>query len=285
MKLLITGGNGQLAHHLVRSAQQLHYNVLALNRLELDIIKLPSLQVLIENFKPDAIINTAAYTKVDLAESEVASAFQVNSEGAKNLAIACQKQNCQLIHISTDYIFDGKLSRPYIETDMPSPLNIYGQTKLAGENYVRELCENHMILRVSSVFSHYGVNFVKTILRLNKEIKQLRIIADQVSCPTPAKAIAETILTMLLNPCKGTYHYCGDQIMSWYEFACKILQNSKNIQPISTQEYPSSAIRPKYSVLDCNKLYLTFGIKLANFEQGLAEVLHHPNLKNIFTCL
>lgn len=277
MKILITGGHGQLAHELTQLASDRQQSIFAPGRDKLDITKKESILTVTDCFKPDVIINTAAYTQVDRAETETAEAFATNEEGAKNLAMICEKIKCPLLHVSTDYIFDGNSHLPYVESDAAAPLSVYGHSKLAGEQAVIQHCEKYIILRVSGVFGFKGNNFVKTMLRLARQNKPMRIIDDQITCPTPAYAIAETLLQLVTGSLWGVYHYCGDTIMSWYDFANRILLTaglSAIIEPIKAVAYQSAAKRPAYSVLNCDKLRTHWGIERPNLELGLTHVIN-----------
>ncbi|MBV8802643.1 MAG: dTDP-4-dehydrorhamnose reductase [Gammaproteobacteria bacterium] len=286
-KILITGGNGQVAYELIQLFKAKNIVYIAPSHKELDIINLELINNVLNHFKPTAVINAAAFTQVDLAEQEVSLANAANQEGAKNIAIVCSKANIPLIHISTDYIFDGKQTVPYTESSQPNPLNIYGMTKWRGEIAVQEHYKEAMILRVSSVFGKHGNNFVKTILRLAKEREVLRIVSDQIMCPTPAKAIAETILVMLSHPRSGLYHYCGAEATHWHAFAQLIVEQARTFQPlrvkhieaITTHEYPTPAKRPQYSVLDCQRIADVFGIQQPDWKQGLNHVITQLSAK------
>jgi dTDP-4-dehydrorhamnose reductase len=282
LKVLVTGGNGQVAYDLIQVLQTNNIAYIAPSREELDITQPTLINTVLNDFKPDAVVNTAAYTRVDLAEEELARANAVNHEGAKHLAIACSKAKIPLLHLSTDYIFDGAQSIPYVESSVANPLNVYGMSKWRGEQVVQEYWDQVMILRVSSVFGIQGNNFVKTILRLAKEREVLRIVADQIMCPTPAKAIAETILQMLLHPRWGVFHYCGAEATNWHAFAKLIVENArvlnlplsvKHIEAITTDEYPLPAKRPPYSVLNCQHIMDIFGIQQTDWKQGLTYVI------------
>jgi dTDP-4-dehydrorhamnose reductase len=282
-KIFITGGNGQVAYELVQLFREKNITFIALTREELDITQETAVNKAIQHFKPDAVINAAAYTKVDLAEKEPHLAYAVNSDGPKHLAKACRILQCPLIHLSTDYVFDGAQTTPYLETDPVMPINIYGLSKQQGEAAVKNECEQSVILRVSGVFGVHGHNFVKTILRLAKEKDTLRIVSDQVICPTPARSIAEAIYQILLNPCWGTYHYCGSKPTNWHALTEIIVQKAlevnqpllvKKIEAITTKEYPTPAKRPHYSVLNCQRIADTFGIKQPDWEQGLTNVIY-----------
>lgn len=272
MKLLITGGKGQLATALALKTQGVFCD-----RTELDITHSAAIYQLCEKEQPDLIINTAAYTAVDKAEQESVLSFAVNREGAKCLAEVCEHTQIPLIHISTDYVFDGKNTQPYKEDDAVAPLNVYGQSKWEGEEAIRQLCSRHIILRVSGTFSAYGHNIAKTILRLAREKKPLRFVADQMTCPTPAADIAETILhiahTCKQKQCWGTYHYCSSDPTSWYEFALTLIKHAaldtNLVTPIAMADYSTPAKRPAYSVLDCTKIMTEFSIKPRSWRAAL----------------
>jgi dTDP-4-dehydrorhamnose reductase len=285
MRYLITGANGQVGHALsqLTSAQK---TLIALSHAELDITDLQAIKTAIIHYRPAVIINAAAYTAVDKAEQEMEQAFMVNAQSPRLLAKACAITNIPLIHLSTDYVFNGSQQRPYQESDTVNPLNSYGASKWAGEQAVQEFWHKHIILRLSGVFSAHGHNFVKTILRLAQERETLNIVADQITCPTSAQAIAQTILIIAEKVLQndnywGTYHYASSPPTSWYNFAKKIVSlaeinfpiKTKIINAITTAEYPTPAKRPAYSVLDSNKLKLNFAINPSFWEIELAETL------------
>ncbi len=279
-KILITGGQGQLAFELEQLAAQQH-QLIALTHKQLDITQQSAVQQAFDMYHPDVVINTAAYTKVDLAEQNSDQANAVNCTGAKNLAIACAQAQIPLLHLSTDYVFDGTKNSPYLETDPVAPINTYGITKWQGEESIRAHCPQHIILRVSSLFGRHGQNFVKTILRLAQERETIRIVSDQTMCPTPAYAIAETLLTIINQPQWGTYHYCGSEPATWYDFANLIVQLAKEhtelrvkqIEPITTADFLTAAKRPAYSVLDCTQFEKKFNIKRPHWQTGLKNVI------------
>jgi dTDP-4-dehydrorhamnose reductase len=236
--------------------------------------------------KPSIVINTAAYTAVDKAESEPAIAFAANRDGVKNLAQACQQHHIPLLHLSTDYVFDGSKTTPYTEEDLANPINVYGQSKWEGEQLLRAHCEQHIILRVSWVFGAHGNNFVKTMLRLGSEREELKIVADQIGCPTPAAAIAKTLLEIAKQiiagkTAWGTYHYCGDKPTNWHELAKTIFELAKNkiplriqqVIPITTAEYPTPAKRPQNSVLNTTKCREAFKILACDWQTNLNTML------------
>jgi len=264
-KLLVTGGNGQLAQALAK-----HSNIQALPKDVLNITDACSIEQAIKHYTPDMIINAAAYTAVDKAETEKELALQINHLGAKNLAIACQEQHIPLLHVSTDYVFDGKANRPYSENDSIHPINFYGESKWLGEQAVREHCEQHYIIRVSGIYSDHGQNFFKTMIRLAKERKELNIVSDQITCPTHADDIANAIITLSNHrDHHGTYHFCSTPPLSWFEFASEIIEHARKqhtlavqaINAISSADYITPAKRPAYSVLSCEKIKANFGIE------------------------
>jgi len=284
MKILVTGGKGQLAYELIRLTKDKkfsHHEIYSPSKEELNISDFIRVAQVFENFRPDIVINTAAYTQVDRAQTEIDCAFATNFHGAKNLAIVCKEFNCALIHLSTDYIFDGSNKQSYIETDPVAPLNIYGESKWQGEEYISRYCNKYIILRVSAVFGSHGNNFVKTILKLAKERDNLSIVADQVTCPTPAADIARILLLLCDNPQWGIFNYCGAPATNWYQFAEHIIKEAsqydtfeiKKLNNILTCEYPTPAKRPLYSVLNCQKFKTTFGIEQPSWELGLKNVI------------
>ena len=286
--ILLTGANGQVGHEVSRLAGERCVALAALKRTELDITDAVEVNRVVSHLRPSLLINAAAYTAVDKAEEEEGAAFGVNREGIANLAAACAEKNIPLIHLSTDYIFDGCRQAPYGEDDPPNPTGIYGLSKWQGETVLRQRLARHLILRVSWVFGAHGHNFVKTILRLGRERDALRVVADQHGCPTAAVHIAQTLLdlsTRILGGEKipwGTYHYCGQPATTWYGFAEEIVKQAQELeiidhpvtlQPISTADYPTPAARPANSVLDCSKITETFGIRPSPWHEGLREIL------------
>ncbi len=263
MKILLSGANGQLGRCFQDLVSKTD-TVLALGSQELDISNLQAVIAVAEEFRPDIIINAAAYTAVDKAESDTERAAVVNCHGPENLALAAKQVGARMVHVSTDYVFDGSGSVPYLETDAVNPLGVYGQTKLAGELLVRSILPDAIILRTAWVFSEYGNNFVKTMLRLAGERNELGIVADQIGCPTYAGDIASAIYSLIeKNAPGGIYHYCGDEKISWAGFAEAIfdyatqagkLASKPIINHIDTSSYPTPAKRPVYSVLSTKKI-------------------------------
>jgi len=235
---------------------------------------------------PDIVINAAAYTSVDSAESDVDHAFAVNCDGPKNLAVACEQANIPLIHISTDYVFDGSKQEAYIEDDPVSPLSIYGSSKLAGESAVQMHCSKYIILRTSWVFSSQGNNFVKTMLNLGVDRDELRIVADQYGCPTSAGELARAIYAVLeshLNESMwGIYHFCQPEPTTWFGFADAIFDEARKqgvvlkvstLNAILTSDFPTSAKRPVNSVMDCWKFSQTFNFTIKPWAESLAGIV------------
>jgi dTDP-4-dehydrorhamnose reductase len=276
-KLLITGSDGQVGNALRSHENSHHFQIIPCNRELMDITHPDVIEQAIAKFSPDIIVNTAAYTAVDKAENDVDKAMLINHSGARHLATACKKHHIPLIHLSTDYIFDGEKSSPYLEDDAVKPINIYGESKWLGEQAVREQCEKYIILRVSAVFSKYGNNFLKTMLRLGNERKELNVVADQITSPTYAGNIATVIYSLAGNLKNwGTYHYCDAPLASWHQFASAIIKNAnlpvEKINAITTAEYPTPAKRPAYSVLNCSKLKRDYGIHQADWTQAVATL-------------
>jgi len=281
-KILITGSNGQVGASLRQHSAASDFHLAACTREELDISDMASVQRALAAHTPDIIINTAAYTAVDKAEQEQQQCDRANHIGPRNLAIACRKQQIPLIHLSTDYIFPGTQSVPYREDDRANPVNYYGAAKWLGEQAIQEQCEQYIILRVSGVFSEHGSNFPKTILRLARERKQLRIVADQITCPTYAGDIAGTIFALAKNLSHwGTYHYCSRAPVSWHQFAVAIITEAgrheklavEEIAAITTATFPTAAKRPAYSVLDCGKIEKDYRIRQPSWKKALAVIV------------
>ena len=293
MVVLVTGANGQLGQSIqfiagnypdpsLKGEQANQIDFVFCNSQELDITQKGAIEAIFNKVKPDFCINTAAYTAVDKAESEPEKAHLINVIGARNLAEVCKDFGATLIHVSTDFVFDGNKTTPYTEEDITNPQSIYGKTKLAGEKAIREVFDNYFIIRTSWVYSQFGNNFMKTILRLAKERTSLSIVNDQIGTPTNAVDLAEVILTIIKSKIQnpkskipfGIYNFSNEGQCSWYDFAKKILEvNSINIdlQPIPTTSYPTPAERPKYSVLDKSKIKNVFGVEIRTWEESLKD--------------
>ncbi|TKY82338.1 dTDP-4-dehydrorhamnose reductase [Pectobacterium polonicum] len=281
MRILLTGANGQLGR-CFQDRLPVGWEILATDSAELDITDLERVEEVVKNFQPDAIVNAAAYTAVDKAESEPELAAKINVIGPENLAIVASKQGIRLVHVSTDYVFDGNATEPYREDSTTNPLSVYGKTKLAGEQAVAKASPEAIIVRTAWVFSEYGNNFVKTMLRLAKERDTLSIVNDQRGCPTYAGDLAQAIISLLeKNAEGGIYHYCGDKEVSWYEFAKTIFEMAEQqgvidkipqVTEISTEHYPTPAHRPQYSSLSCEKIK-GLDITLSNWKGSLKKTI------------
>jgi dTDP-4-dehydrorhamnose reductase len=287
VNISIIGSNGQLGWELVRRGKGRGLDILALDYPEIDIREPASIDGRIDFSKIDLIINAAAYTAVDRAESEPESAFAVNREGPAQLADRCCMHGIPLIHVSTDYVFDGAKQEPYVEEDPIAPLGVYGKSKAAGEAEVRQRLPEHIILRTAWLVGIHGHNFVKTMLRLGRERETLKVVSDQQGCPTFAADLAEAILDLAMQVRRersapwGTYHCCGEGATTWHAFAEAIFEMAgkyekfavKRVEPISTEDYPTPARRPANSVLDCSKIKRYFGIRPRPWRESLAEMI------------
>lgn len=282
MNILVTGANGQLGNEMRRITIDSKNNYIFTDIAELDITNLDAIRKMVIEQQVGVIVNCAAYTNVDKAEDDEETANLINNIAVRNLAVAAKEANATLIHVSTDYVFNGNNCIPYREDDSTHPIGIYGQTKLAGEQSIKEAGCKYLIFRTSWLYSHYGNNFVKTMQRLTAEKDTLNVVFDQVGTPTYAgdlasviyKAIEENILT------QGLYHFSNEGVCSWYDFAKKICTLSNNIcdiQPCHSREFPSKVKRPSFSVLDKTKLKETFGIKIPYWEESLIKCINELN--------
>ena len=279
MKYLIFGANGQVGYELTHLCQT-DSDCVFLTRDQVDFSVPGEIQAQINRHQPDVVINAVAYTAVDKAESEPSLAMLINGVAVQELARACHNLGAWCIHYSTDYVFDGSSDRPYKESDPVSPLGIYGQTKLAGEQFIKEETDKYLILRTSWVYSWRGANFVKTMLRLAKDRDELNVVSDQHGCPSYACDIAKTTLDMVAKldnkRLSGIYHLTGSDATSWHGFARSIFEKSGSsvtVNPIPTSEFPTPARRPAYSILDNSKLSDKFGLQLPGFNQSLDACL------------
>ena len=279
MKILVTGANGQLGKCIKdASANYPEFDFLFASRSELNIDSEDSVSNIFSNNQFDYCINAAAYTNVEKAESDKENAFQTNAEGVKYLANYCKKANTTLIQVSTDYVFDGKKGIPYLEEDTTNPLNVYGASKLKGEQYVQEICQAHYILRTSWLYSQYGHNFYNTVLRFVKEGKPLTVTTEQTGTPTNAYDLAEAILNIVKSNSKqyGIYNYSNQGDATWYDFAKEILIQTNQLTEtnlVKTNYYRTFASRPKYSVLDTFKYKNTFNKTVMDWRKSLSYLL------------
>lgn len=282
-RIVILGSNGQVGQALTALAKRDRLPHVALGRGDCDIHRADSLTARIS--RNDFVVNCAAYTAVDKAETEVEQAYATNCVAVEKLASVCRVAGAPLMHLSTDYVFNGKHVGAASEHDSPSPQNVYGRSKLGGEMAIRAVVDRHLILRTSWVFSDKGSNFVKTIRRLGEQRKELRVVADQVGGPTAAHDIACAVLKMVERSRHrefeswGTYHFSGVPAVSWYEFARIILADKKvDVVPIRTAEYPTPARRPLNSVLDCSRIQHVFRIQQPDWKLSLYDVLRRIDL-------
>jgi dTDP-4-dehydrorhamnose reductase len=274
LRILLTGRNGQVGWELQKALAPLG-ELTALGRAELDLSDARRLREAVRAANPDVIVNAAAYTAVDKAESEREAAFAVNATAPGVLAGEAKRNGALLVHYSTDYVFDGTKPAPYVEEDEPNPLNVYGASKLAGERAIAASGCRHLILRTSWVYGPRGANFYLTMLRLARERPELRVVDDQVGAPTSSLAIARATAQLLRPGAHGLYHLSAAGRTSWCGFARAILGRAGIATPvvaIRTEDYPAPAKRPRNSRLDCSRLRADFGVALAPWEEGLAEV-------------
>lgn len=275
--ILVTGAAGQLGSEIQRVAENSTNNYIFTDQAELDITDSAAVAETTKNI--DVIVNCAAYTAVDKAESDEATANAINNLGASNLAKAAKANGATLIHISTDYVFDGKAHEPYTEEAMTNPLGVYGATKAAGEQGIIESGCNHIIIRTSWLYSSFGANFVKRMLGLMAERESVAVVCDQVGAPTSAADLAAAIVSIVesgkVDKC-GLYHYCNGGQCSWYDFAKAISEisgSSCKVNPIMSWNYPTAAERPSYTVLDTKKFRSTFSAQIPEWRESLEKCL------------
>ena len=287
MKVVVLGAKGQLGRCLSDQLVGTIHDVTLAAREDIDIADLEGAKAKLLTLYPDVVINASAYTAVDKAEEEADKANEVNNVAVGNLAQICGSINCVLIHISTDYVFDGLAQTAYKESAQPNPQSVYGKTKLLGELAIQESGCDHLIIRTAWVFSEYGNNFLKTMLRLGKERDKLSIVGDQVGCPTYAQDIAKAIVTILAgieahNVSWGIYHYCGEEVTSWFGFAEAIFEEAKQLgliitspklTEITTLEFPTLAKRPAFSVLDSSNIQAVWSVQPSDWKAVISKSL------------
>ncbi len=286
-KLLVTGAKGQVGHCLTQQALALGWDVMAIDRDDLDITDSSAVRTQVQAFQPHVIINAAAHTAVDKAETDIEASYAINRDGPAYLAEAAHSVGAVMLHISTDYVFAGNKDGLYVETDAVDPQGVYGASKLAGEVAVAEHCSRHLILRTAWVFGEHGNNFVKSMLRLGSQRDSLGVVADQWGGPTYAGDIAAALLTMAekaLQPdfsAWGVYHFAGEPHVSWYGFSTSIfnaavaqglLACSPQVNSIATRDYPTPAQRPANSRLDCSRINTIFGIMPSDWQSALSDL-------------
>lgn len=287
MKILITGSNGQLGTEMKNILEtEFPGRSIYTDVAELDITDAKSVSDFIQQNEITHIVNCAAYTAVDKAEEDKALCAAINIDAVRNLASAAESFGTKIIHISTDYVFDGTAHRPYKESDKVNPISHYGTTKRQGETALLALAPNSIIIRTAWLYSPYGKNFVKTMIRLGHELPTLNVVSDQIGTPTYAADLARAIYTILRSPqwIAGIYHFSNEGACSWYDFTKAIhrICGIKNCQvsPITTEDYPTAATRPSYSILDKSKIKATFGIVIPHWEESLEKCIYLLNNKN-----
>ena len=281
MRILVLGCKGQLGRCLSDQFMHTSYDVVYASRIEIDISNFDATKNYILDISPNIIINASAYTAVDQAEEDYKTANLINHFAVSNIAEICKSLGSRLIHLSTDYVFDGCANVAYTENDKTNPQSVYGKTKLKGELAIKSSGCEYFIIRTAWVYSEYGNNFLKTMLELGTQRESLRIVGDQIGCPTYAQDIAKAIIKILPQSTSykrnEIYHYCGSNRCSWHTFAELIFYEAningfktpKKVSSISTSAYPTPAVRPMFSVLDCNKIETEFSILASNLEDGI----------------
>lgn len=280
MKVLVTGVKGQLGYDVMKELEKRGHQPIGVDREEMDLMDNEAIRIFIMNLKPDAIIHCAAYTAVDKAEEEVEVCYQINAESVNVISQCAKELDVKLIYISTDYVFDGTKEGEYVETDIPNPINVYGASKLKGEQYVQSLLEKYYIVRISWVFGINGNNFIKTMRRLGTERDELNIIHDQVGSPTYTADLAPLLIDMMEVDKYGIYHATNEGFCSWYEFANEIFKQSKidvNINPITTDQYPTAAKRPINSRMSKEKLKENGFNALPTWQDALVSYISELN--------
>ncbi len=285
MRILVTGAKGQLGLAIKSLSGNYNHQFVFTDVDELDIANRLVVDEYFSKLKPDIVINCAGYTNVEKAESEQELAYNINCKAVKNLSDISENYNVKLIHISTDFIFDGNRNVPYTEDDLPCPVNIYGSSKYEGEKKLINSKAVGIILRTSWLFSEYGHNFVKTIYNLAQEKTEIKVVNDQFGSPTYAKDLANMIMKVIesdkwKNGCE-VYHFCNQGVVSWYDLALEIVRQGDydcKIIPVMTEEYGSGVIRPKYSVLDTSKIRKEYGIEIKSWKEALIECIQKINI-------
>jgi dTDP-4-dehydrorhamnose reductase len=281
MKVFVTGASGMTGAQLVSGARAKGWGVAYASHADLDITDYAAVEDAICREAPNIVFNAAAYTAVDTAEEEIETAMSVNSSGASNVARAAALSGAGIVHISTDYVFDGAADAPYRPADDPRPVNVYGESKLAGEIGVRDECARHLIVRTSWVYSHEGKNFVLTMLRAAGEGRELKVVNDQTGSPTSSHDLAAALISAADKLVRdetvaGTYHFSNSGQTTWYDFAREIFRNrgiDPHVEPIATADFKTAARRPMWSVLDCTSFEKTFGITRRPWQEALKETM------------
>jgi dTDP-4-dehydrorhamnose reductase len=275
MKIMIIGSEGMLGHDLV-DVLSVDNEVCTTTIDTLDITDINKTIKTVKENNPDVLIHAAAFTDVDSSESNPDLAFKVNATGTRNVAVACQKADCAMVYICTDYVFDGTNSSPYREYDQTHPLGVYGKTKHTGELYIRDLLNKFYIIRTSWLYGYHGPNFVTTMLNLAKKTKNINVVNDQIGSPTYTVDLANAIALLIKKPTYGIYHVTNSENCSWYDFAAEIFKQSKvdvNLKPVTTEEFPRPAPRPKYSVLENYNWNMEGYPRMRSYKEALTDYL------------
>lgn len=275
MRVLIVGAKGMLGSDLTKSLSTF-YQVIGTDREDFDISNQQETLKALLKIRPRWVINVAAYTQVDRCEEEIELAFRVNAEGVKNLALACKEIHAKLFQVSTDYVFDGKKQKPYVEEDMPAPLSVYGQSKLKGESYVQDILDDFIIVRSGGLYGKGGINFVNTIVNMAKERNELTIVNDQWISPTYTIDLCGAIGALIKTSPGGIFHVTNSERCTWYQFACKILElrgSKSKVVPIISAQLNRPAKRPDFSVLNCKKFTEVTGMKLRVWDEALTDYI------------
>lgn len=289
MKILVTGANGQLGRELKNVLEPLMPGITTYTDInELDLTDKSAVERFIAEGQFSHIVNCAAYTAVDRAENDQTLCYAINAEAVRNIASAASDEGCKVIHISTDYVFDGRSNTPYRESDKVNPLSHYGMSKCKGERYLLSLCPDAIIIRTAWLYSPHGSNFVKTMLRKGREVNELRVVSDQVGTPTNATDLAEAIVAILRSRqwVPGVFHFTDEGVASWYDFSKAILRiagiRNCKVTPVTTADYPTAATRPPYSVLDKTTIKKTYNIEIPHWEESLglciSRILASPSI-------
>ena len=282
MKVLVTGSAGMLAHDLIPILSERRHDIAAPPESQLDITDPHAVDAAVEHFKPDIVINCAAYTKVDDAEKEEAKALKINGDGVKNLCLACRTANIPLVHFSTDYIFNGEKTTPYIIDDAPDPINAYGRSKLAGERHITKLLKNYYLVRTSWLFGLHGPNFIETMLNLAKTKKSIDVVNDQNGCPTWTAHLSQAIADLIATKRCAIYHITNSGSVTWYDYAREIFRLSGinvKVTPVTSEQFPRPARRPHNSVLDPRPLPEVLKREMPSWQEALEEYLKIRNSK------
>lgn len=278
MKVLVTGANGQLGYDVVERLKKLNVEHIGVDRQDFDLTNEEQTKSFILNYKPDVVVHCAAYTAVDKAEDERDICYAVNVLGTRYIAQVCKKINAKMVYISTDYVFDGEKEEPYEVLDTPKPVNYYGLTKYLGEQETQKSLDKFFIVRTSWVFGKNGNNFVKTILKLGQERREVKVVCDQIGSPTYTYDLAKLLCDMIQTDKYEIYHATNEGYCSWYEFACEIFKITEmgyvDVIPIKSEEYATKAIRPKYSKLSKNELKLNGFSTLLNWKDALKKYIN-----------